>query len=275
MTQGAVKFDIHTHHERCGHADGVIEDYILNAIEQGLKVIGISDHSPYFAHQDDHPFPHITMATSDFANYVEEVLLLKQKYADKIDVLLGLESDFFPDYVTIYREQLSKYPFDYVIGSVHHVDDVSIFNKKRWSKLNKKQLIETKEKYYNLIAESAKSGMFQILGHIDAMKAYYPDFSHIPAQHAVDEALKTIAECKVAIEVNTSGSTKLVGGWYPSDEILERAFHFGVKISFGSDAHKPSRIGEDFEKVAALLQQIGYKSWVYYKNKEAIEVSLT
>lgn len=275
MLTNRIKFDIHTHHERCGHADGAIEGYIQSAIEQGLKVIGISDHSPYFAHEDDHPFPHITMATSDFPNYIDEVLQLKQKYAGKIDVLLGLESDFFPQHAELYRANLAKYPFDYVIGSVHHVNEVSIFNKKRWDKLNKQQLIEVKQTYYRLIAQSAKSGMFQILGHIDAMKAYFPAFSKIPAQEAVDEALKTIAACNVAIEVNTSGRTKLVGGWYPSDDILERAYHFGVKISFGSDAHRPSRVGEDFNDVADLLKQIGYKSWFYYKNKEAVEVSLT
>jgi len=269
-----IKFDIHTHHERCGHADGQIEAYIKSAIEQNLKAIGISDHSPYFGHKEDHPFPNITMARSEFPNYVKQILELKQKYSNQIDVLLGVESDFFPKYAHIYKEQFSQYPFDYIIGSVHHVNEVSIFNKTRWKKLDQKGLIKTKEAYYELIAQSAKSGMFQILGHIDAMKAYYPDFSHIPANHAVDHALKTIAEHQVAIEVNTSGKTKLVGGWYPSAEILERAFHFGVNISFGSDAHTPSRVSEDFEDVAKLLKQIGYSNWVYYKQKQKIEVPI-
>lgn len=269
-----IKFDIHTHHDRCGHADGQIEAYIQAAIEKKLTAIGISDHSPYFGHQEDHPFPHIAMAKTEFANYVHEVLQLKQKYKDQIDVLLGIESDFFPQYAKLYQEQFSQYPFDYIIGSVHHVGEVSIFNKNRWKKLDKKGLIRTKETYYELITQSAKSGIFQILGHIDAMKAYYPEFSDIPANHAVDHALQTIAEHGVAIEVNTSGKTKMVGGWYPSTEMLERAHHFGVDISFGSDAHTATRVSDEFEDVAATLKQIGYKSWVYYKEKKRIEVPL-
>lgn len=51
-----MKFDLHTHHERCGHADGTIEDYITAALDAGLQAIGISDHSPYFGHKDDRPF---------------------------------------------------------------------------------------------------------------------------------------------------------------------------------------------------------------------------
>lgn len=269
-----IKFDLHTHHERCGHADGVIEDYIKAAIAQGYTAIGISDHTPYFAHDQDHPFPGIAMATSEFPNYITQVLALKQKYEGKIDVLLGVESDFFPVHAAKYEQELSKYPFDYVIGSVHQVSGVSIFNKNRWKGLTDQEMIETKELYYDLIAQSARSGMFQVLGHIDAMKGYYPQFSDIPAHEKIDETLQVIAECNVAIEVNTSGSTKDAGGWYPSDDILARAHHFGVKITFGSDAHTPRRVGEDFNEVAARLKDIGFKSWVYYKNRQEVVVPL-
>lgn len=74
-----MKFDFHTHHERCGHAEGTIEDYIRSAIEQGLDMIGISDHSPYFGDEEDHSHPEVAMAKSEFPNYVEEVLRLKKK----------------------------------------------------------------------------------------------------------------------------------------------------------------------------------------------------
>ncbi len=269
-----MKFDLHTHHYRCGHADGEIEEYIRSAIDAGLHVIGISDHSPYFAHKEDQPQPRIAMARSDFANYVDEVLRLKDRYKDRIEVLLGVESDFYPEHAEVYRRAYEPYPFDYIIGSVHQTRGVSIFNRNRWKNLSQARQIEEKVHYYELIAESAMSGMFQVLGHIDAMKGYYPAFSDIAAESAIDDALKTIAECRIAIEVNTSGRTKDVGGWYPSDAILERAHYYGVDISFGSDAHEPGRIGEDFERVAKRLKEIGFKQWVFYRQKQPIAVPL-
>ncbi|MNJ63464.1 Histidinol-phosphatase [compost metagenome] len=169
---------------------------------------------------------------------------------------------------------MAQYPFDYIIGSVHSVVDVSIFNKNRWKKLTKEQHIADKEAYYALIQESARSGMFQILGHIDAMKGNYPAFSDIPAAEAIDETLKVIAEHGVAIEINTSGKTKLSGGWYPSDSILERALYFGVEVTFGSDAHVPERVADEWEEVAARLKEIGFSGWVYYKNKTKHTVPL-
>ncbi|PAD37518.1 histidinol-phosphatase [Terribacillus sp. 7520-G] len=263
-----MTFDLHTHHYRCGHAEGQIEDYIKAAIEKGLEYIGIADHSPYFYSEEDQLYPGIAMPISGFEAYVQEVLQLKEKYKDQIHVLLGVESDFFPQHAALYADYYRKYPFDYIIGSVHYVDEVNIFKKGRWDGLSEAEHIRVKETYYDLIQQSAKSGIFQVLGHIDAMKGFYPAFSDIPADHAIEQTLKVIGEAGVAIEVNTSGSTKAVGGWYPSDRILERALHYGVDISFGSDAHIPSRIGEDFDKVKVRLKDIGFKEMVYFVQKQ-------
>lgn len=269
-----MKFDLHTHHDRCGHARGCIEDYIKSAINQGLQVIGISDHSPFFNNENDHHAPGIAMAQSEFGNYINEVLQLKRQYEGKIDVLLGVESDFFPDNMERHKQEYKKYPFDYIIGSVHRIrTGKSIFNRNIWKEINEQDQVQVKEEYYQDIMLSARSGMFDILGHIDAMKGYYPAFSDIPTDH-VDETLKVIGEEGLAIEVNTSGKTKDVGGWYPSNAILERALFHNVDISFGSDAHDAHRIGDDFDKVAQVLKEIGFKEMVYYKERKRIGVSL-
>jgi histidinol-phosphatase (PHP family) len=268
-----VIFDLHTHHDRCGHADGGIADYIEAAAKKGVAVLGISDHSPYFGHAENHPHPKIAMAASEFPNYVSEVLRLKEQYKDRIEVLLGVESDFFPEHLDAYRRIYEKYPFDYIIGSVHQVDAVSIFNRNRWKKLASKEQRETKERYYELIGRSAKSGLFDILGHIDAMKAYYPAFSDIQTE-AVEHTLKIIGENDIAIEINTSGKMKEVGGWYPADVILEQALHYGVKVTFGSDAHTPDRVADEWEQVGNRLKEIGYKEWCFFRQRKRVAVPL-
>ncbi|OWA34878.1 phosphoesterase [Saccharibacillus sp. O16] len=269
-----MKFDLHTHHYRCGHADGDIRDYVEAGIQAGLSVIGISDHMPHLFHPLDHPSPNLAMSRLELGAYVEEVQQLQREYEGRIKVLLGIESDYFIDHEQVYRQAIQEYPFDYVIGSVHISSGRSIFDRHRWEGLSAEAMVEAKREYYRLIEASARSGMFQILGHIDAMKGYYPSFVDIQADDAVDSALQTIGELGLAIEVNTSGGTKLCGGWYPSDAVLERALHYGVSISFGSDAHKPSRVGEDFEAVASKLRDIGFKEWVYVQNRKPVSVPL-
>jgi len=266
-------FDLHTHHERCGHAEGEIRDYIEAAIRSGLDIIGISDHSPYFYKAEDHFRPNVTMRKSEFAEYVAEVLALKKEYENKIEVLLGVESDYFPEHMSYYQEQYKKHPFDYIIGSVHYVDDLSIFNKNRWKRLTDDEKVATKNAYYKLIQQSAQSGLFQILGHIDAMKGFYPEFSDIPSTE-VEETLKIIGQKNIAIEINTSGRTKYVGGWYPSDDILEKALFYNIDVTFGSDAHTPERVGDDFQLVKEKLKEIGFQKWCFFRQKEKVYLSL-
>ncbi|RXT06444.1 histidinol-phosphatase [Ammoniphilus sp. CFH 90114] len=268
-----LKFDLHTHHDRCGHARGTIRDYIEAGLKKGLNVIGISDHTPYFTSEEEQPYPHIAMGKSQFPEYVKEVLRLKDEYRGKIDVLLGVESDFFPEHVEVYKLYYDRYPFDYIIGSVHHVEGINIFKKERWEGLTEQDKVRTKEAYFNLIEHSARSGMYQILGHIDAMKGYYPAFSSIQTA-AVEQTLKVIGENEMAIEINTSGKTKDVGGWYPADDILEMALRYGVKVTFGSDAHDPERVGDDWEQVVQSLKEIGFKEWVYFKERKRVVVPL-
>lgn len=269
-----MKFDLHTHHERCGHADGIIRDYIESAIAKGFQVIGISDHSPYFAREEDHPAPGLAMAKSEFTAYISEVLKLREEYRGRIEVLLGMESDFYPKHAELYRDAFAPYPFDYIIGSVHQTEDgVGIFNRTRWSGLSDFEKAQVKEGYYRLIRQSAESGLFQVLGHTDGLKGYFPEFSAIPSK-ALDEALAAIGKAGVAIEVNTSGKTKDCGGWYPSDEMLERAFSYHIPITFGSDSHHPSRIGDDFERVQQKLREIGYREWVFFRQKVMQRVPL-
>ncbi len=109
-------FDLHTHHDRCGHAIGSIEHYIQSAIEKGLAYIGVSDHTPFFHAQEDQLYPHIAMPKSELEHYVAEVLALKHKYANQINVLLGIESDFFEVHQECYKYELSKYPFDILLA---------------------------------------------------------------------------------------------------------------------------------------------------------------
>lgn len=71
------------------------------------------------------------MGKSEFHHYIREVLELKEEYKDEIEILLGVELDFFPEHVELYRKQYAQYPLDYIIGSVHYVDGINIFEKGR------------------------------------------------------------------------------------------------------------------------------------------------
>lgn len=268
-----MNFDLHTHHQRCGHAEGTIEDYIEAAIKAGLQVIGISDHSPFFGEKSDHAHPGAAMAISQFEEYIQEVIRLKDKYRGRIDVLLGVESDFFPEHQTLYRQVYSGLPLDYVIGSVHYVRDLHIFDSRRWEQQADSLYEEDQEHYYALIQQSVHSGMFNIIGHMDGLKGNLPR-AYPMRTDLIDATLKLIAGAGIAIEINTSGKRKSCLAWFPSDEILERACYYGAQITFGSDSHSPWQVGFELELVRQKLRHIGFTQWVYFRNRIPQSIAL-
>src|SRR3990172_7507181 len=107
--------DYHTHTARCGHALGAPEEYVRQALALGLSGIGIADHLPLL------PEPDLTIAMDlcQLNGYVQEVLALKKIHIGY--VLLGIEADYRPHTIAEVKTLLESHPFDYVIGSVHHL----------------------------------------------------------------------------------------------------------------------------------------------------------
>lgn len=263
-----MKFDFHTHHERCGHATGSVRDYIESAIEQGLDMIGISDHTPFFASAEDRPSLTGSMAKSEFPKYIREVVELKKQYHGKIEVLLGIEADFLPEHLELYRSVIAAYPLDYVIGSVHEFAGIGIYDSAYWESLTAARKMEVKKLFYDYIAQSAKCGLYDILGHVDSLNRYFSGYSELRTE-AADVMLKAVAESDVVIEINSSDNH-----WVPDGDLLERAHRYGVKVTFGSDAHEPERVGEHFAAVAGYLYDIGYREWAIFRHRERFMVPI-
>jgi len=126
-------FDYHTHHRRCGHAQGEMANYIEAGIALGLREIGVSDHCPFLFLHGDHPQPGTAMAASELPNYVAQARQLQERFAGRIAVRVGIEADFVPGFEDVYREALAAHPLDYVLGSVHFVNGRHIFDRTRWA----------------------------------------------------------------------------------------------------------------------------------------------
>ena len=263
-----MRVDYHTHHYRCGHAQGQLSEYIEAAVAAGLDQIGLSDHSPIShlgAH--DHPLPHITMPRSEFPNYFREITALRERYADQITVRLGVECDYIEGYEEQFRALCESYPFDYVIGSVHFLSDGwNIFDRELPPG---KDLEAVYAEYLRATQLAARSGIYDIIGHLDALKtwSYIPDLTITPL---LEETVKVIADAGVAIELNTSGWRKICADCYPRQELLALCHHYGVPVTLGSDAHAPEQVALRFDQATALLREVGYREIATFSQRQRI-----
>jgi histidinol-phosphatase (PHP family) len=249
--------DYHTHSERCGHAGGTPAEYVEEALRKDLPCVGLSDHLPQLFNQD----PELAMTPDELAAYVDEVQGLKRLYPGR--VLLGIEADYRPDTIDEVRDMVGRFPFDYVIGSVHHIEGWGFDDARFMKEWDRRDVDEVYRRYFRLVGDSAESGVFTTLGHVDLVKK----FGHRPhgsVQDAVEEMAARIARSGALVEINTAGLRRPAGEIYPQLAILRSLRENGVSITFGSDAHKPSEVGSDFDRAAALAMTAGYTEYAVF-----------
>ncbi len=257
--------DYHTHHYRCGHAIGQLDDYVETAIAAGLDEIGLSDHSPiYHLGDDPHPLPATAMSQHELPRYIAEIGQVRERFADRITVRLGVESDYVLGWDDHYRRLWQQYPLDYVIGSVHWLDRWSIFS----SDLPPGRTAEEAyAEYLHTTQAAAKSGAYDIISHLDCLKTrgHIPDFAMTPL---LDETVRVLRDSNVAIELNTSGWRKTCNDCFPRAELLARCQYYGVPVTLGSDAHTPADVASRFADAVALLQSVGYREIATFAHRE-------
>ena len=254
--------DYHMHTPLCGHAVGAPVEYAQHAIEVGLEEIGFSDHAP-FVHMVD---PRVTMDMKQLPEYYQMIEEVRDQYQKELRIKVALEADFVPGYEDKTKAILDDYPYDYVIGSVHFIKDWGFDNPAEREKWDQSDVNQVYRDYFELLRQSAKSGLYDIIGHADLVKK----FGHRATEDMTEEVQRTaevFKECGVAVEINTAGLRKPIGEMYPAPSHLEIYAQAGVPLTFGSDAHDPVDVGKDFDKAVDLASAVGYKEYVLFKDR--------
>lgn len=250
--------DLHNHTPLCNHAEGTIDEFIQNAIASNTKVFGFSDHAPMDFD------PKYRMKFEDMQNYERDVLFAKEKYKDKIEILLGYEVDYLPGHMDA---KVLNADVDYLIGSVHFIEGWGFDNPEFIGKWDEQDIDEIWQKYFDTIEAMAKTKLFDIVGHLDLIKV----FKFMPNKDIVSmakNALKAIKDADMTLELNVSGYRKDVQEAYPSKSLLNLAFELEIPITFASDAHKPTQVALYNDEIVELARSVGYTQCAYFKNRK-------
>jgi histidinol-phosphatase (PHP family) len=261
--------DYHMHTPLCRHAVGEPEELAAQALKIGLEEIGFSDHSPM--PRDD--FDDWRMRAAELEQYVAGVERARHAYPS-LRIKLALEVDYLPGHEGWIAELASRYPWDYLIGSVHYVSDSwAIDNPKLIAEWKNHDRLEVWTLYFDRLTRAAESGLFDIIGHADLCKK----FCFYPAEDCTGLFTKFLEGAKrggMALELNTAGWRKDCQELYPNPRIVERAARLGVPITFGSDAHAPGEVGLDFTKAVEVARQAGYTEYCRFTQRRRELVGL-
>ncbi len=258
-----MKIDLHNHTTLCNHATGSIEEYVLKAIEQKIDIFGFSDHAPM-----DFDFEY-RMNFKQMQNYKNEILHVKEKYTNKIEILYAYEVDFLPNHMD---RRVLEADVDYLIGSVHFINEWGFDNPEFIGRYEHEDIDFIWQEYFKLIEQMAESRYFDIVGHIDLIKV----FKYLPKKPILEiatDAMKAIKKADMTLELNVAGYRKPIKEAYPSRELLELAFSLDIPITFGSDAHKPEQIGLFRDEIESLAKSVGYTQCATFRNRKRTMVN--
>ena len=264
---------IHTHTTYCD-GNSSPEAMILAAINKGMKTIGVSSHGPL-------PFKAKWAIDDDkVQDYIDEVNALKEKYKDKIDVLLGMELDYFIDTEFDHIDKGILEQLDYTIGSIHYLGRYA--NGEPWTVdgameslldgINASYGSNIKSAvadYYLHLSKMVEKYKPTVIGHIDLVKknnknnilfneddAWYKDL--------VCKCLDLIKDTDTVIEINTGAIARgYMIEQYPSRWILEEINQRQIPITINSDAHLDENIACKFDEMYNLVKELKIQNLVY------------
>ena len=209
--------DYHMHTPLCRHASGTPEAFVTHALSLGLPEIGFSDHSPM-----PQPFDDWRMLAEELPQYFAWIDQARAAAANRIPVRMGLEVDWIDGGSAWIHELAAMAPWDYFIGGVHYLGSWNFDNPSLTSGFSSLGIEASWDRYWQLFADAARSGCFDIMAHPDLIKK----FGHRPTgdlDRWYVPAITALADSGVAIEINTAGLFKDVAEMYPAPRFLELA----------------------------------------------------
>lgn len=256
------------YHSHCSFCDGraPLEEFVKEAISQGFYSYGVSSHAPL-------PFPtRWTMEWEQMEAYFDEFKNLRSKYADEIELYVGLEIDYLNEESNPSVARFTELPLDYRIGSVHLLYDAAgevvdidcspaVF-KERVDRHFNGDVLRVVRMYFDRLFRMVELGGFDILGHADKMhynaSCYHPGLLDEPWYEALmKDYFSLVASRGYLVEINTKAYDSL-GTFYPNSRYWELMKEYQIKVLVNSDAHYPERINAGRMEALRLLQAKGF-----------------
>jgi histidinol-phosphatase (PHP family) len=263
--------NFHCHSVFCdGH--GQPEEYVEAALSRHFRACGFSSHSPL-------PFETSwNMSACDLPGYLLEINRLKEKYAGRTEIYLGMEIDYLDETCNASIPRFRSLPLDYRIGSLHFLPWRSPLTEEHMTCIDGPfvqfavtvmeryggDVRRITEHFFDISMQMAETGGFDIVGHADKMYmngCLCPGFDRSADWYRkpFDDYLCLIAEKGYIVEINTKNLLRK-GQTYPSTDSFRRLHELHIPVMVNSDSHFPALLNDGRNEALALLQEAGFRT---------------
>jgi len=262
-----LKMDCHLHTAVSPDSKTPLKEICESACAKGIDSIIVTNHMEYYTGKKDGK---LRMDESFIEDSIKEIDECRAEFEGDLEILFGMELGQAHQWPEDLRRITNEYPFDYLIGSLHKVDDVDL---KYWD-YTRENLENQNRKYLDALHEMALNSDYDCVGHFDLIKRYAARHNQkvdLMKQHEekIAEILKVVIQRGKGIEVNTSSLRQDLEETMPSPKIIQLYRNLGGKIiTVGSDSHNRKDIGEGFEKSIKMLKEAGFSQIALYRERK-------
>jgi histidinol-phosphatase (PHP family) len=260
--------------EFCDHGSGTLREILEAAVDRGFSIFGVAEHAPRF--EERHVFAEeramgwgLDRLHANFEAYARKSEALAQEFADRLMVMRGFEAEVVPSdrYATLMQELRDQYGFDYIVGSVHWVDETPIdYSQEEFDRAidHFGGLEPLAVRYYEIAEEMARTLKPDVIGHLDVIRKYAPRDARLDTPAictAARKALEAVHGAGAILDLNASALRKGLDTPYPAPWLLTLATQeFGIPVCFGDDSHGPKDVGVGLPEAREYLLRNGVHS---------------
>ena len=258
--------------EFCNHAVDTLEDIVKAYIRKGFVWVGLTEHAPPVT--DAFMYPDERDAGLDagrlyerFAAYIRTARELKARFADTLDIYVGFETELTSGSLPFTRRLMETFQADYIVGSLHHVDDIS-FDFSREDYFGAVESLGGHDnlyrRYFDQQYELIKALNPAVIGHFDLIRIHDPDYKARLARPEIaariDRNLQLIADRGLILDFNLAALSKNMYEPYVSVNILEKARKMGIAVVPGDDSHSVDSVGRHLDAGIKILTGMGFNT---------------
>lgn len=229
----------HTHTSRCKHASGTDEEYVKAAIAEGVKVLGFSDHAP-MPYKNGYE-SYYKMSLAELGEYCASVLSLREKYADRIEIHLGFEVEYYP---SVWESSISiwrNYPIEYLLLGQHFVGEEQ--DDPRDPAPAPSENAARLARHVDLTIEAMNKCRVSYVAHPDLLNYTGGDLDLY--RQEVGRLINESKRLDIPLEYNLLGMAD--GRNYPNPIFWSEVGRLGAPAIIGCDAHDPLRVANPAE----------------------------
>lgn len=261
-----MKIDCHNHAIYSPDASQSLAELAAAAAANGVGYLAVTEHMDLGFPNDKRPKDEPLFDYRVNRGYFDEIAELAEKYAGAMYIVAGIEAGYTEDSTAATESELAKYPFGYIINSVHICHGLDCYWAGYYDGYTQQRAYD---EYLDCVRESLDAPYpFHAIGHLGyiARPAPYTDKRLLYADHAdkLDDILRVMIARDKILELNSAVGSSAANGalCLPDVGIVKRYYELGGRlINFGSDSHRTAQFNHNYEAVAEAAKRIGFKEW--------------